>query len=120
VAHSFGSYLVARYLLALARTHPTASVIHTVIFAGAALSDTFPVDDIVPNVARRLINDCSAYDVPLILSQICGPGMAGRVGIRGLQSPEGLMNRYFLLGHSGFFTDQGKPTDHMQNTGCRS
>jgi WD40 repeat protein len=115
VAHSFGTHLVA---WALMRTPKSARPsIHTIIFAGSVLRSSFPLRELVGSCVRRLVNDCGIRDNVLLANQlfILFTGMAGRVGLSGMES-EYFRNRYFDFGHSGYFqhTRDGKP-DFISN-----
>ena len=104
VAHSFGTYVVGRSLLRLAPLkYP---VIHTVIFAASVLQDSFPVRELVGTRINRLVNDCGIRDWVLVLNRFVIPGLgaAGFFGITGFEG-EHFRNRYFKLGHSGYFQD---------------
>ena len=111
IAHSFGAHLVGWSLLRLPKSR--RPLIHTIIFAGSVLRDTFPVRELVSNSVRRLVNDCGLKDNVLLINQIFVllTGMAGRIGLVGMEG-ESFCNRYFDLGHSGYFqvaTDSGRP-----------
>jgi len=109
VAHSFGTYLVARALYSLRRV-PGLRV-NTVILAGSVLPSRFPWRRLVPDRVGRVINECGVKDNILLLSQaIPLLGMAGRVGFNGMTS-ENLRNRFFAFGHSGYFLSGGRPAE---------
>lgn len=106
VAHSFGTYIVARALAMLSAGGPR---FHTVILSGSVLKVTFPWDAIIGRDGRvnRVINDCASKDIWPLIAQILvlGMGIAGRYGFVGATGPDvGLVNRFFPFGHSGFFT----------------
>ncbi len=103
-AHSYGTLLAAHALLGLKPAQRPR--VHTMLFASSVLKPTFPWYELLRSGVKRVVNDCALHDVPLILSQwfVLGCGMAGRVGFQGMES-EQLVNRYFSLGHSGYFSD---------------
>lgn len=105
VAHSFGTYLLARAMLSLSPEQRPR--LDTVIFASSVLKSNFPWHKLIPSSISRLVNDCGVRDRVLILSQWFVPfsGMAGRIGFIGIES-ETLINRYFPYGHSDYFVDE--------------
>ena len=113
VAHSFGTHLVARAMLSLPDTQRPS--IHTVILAGSVLRSSFRVRELVGTSVSRLVNECGIKDNVLLLNQIfvLFTGMAGRVGLNGMET-ESFRNRYFNFGHSGYFAeDDGDKPDFM-------
>jgi pimeloyl-ACP methyl ester carboxylesterase len=103
VAHSFGTYLVARAL----RNLPQDSHyrIRLVILAGSVLKSRFDWTPILRNRrVDRVVNDCGINDKILVLSQLFVPftGMAGRIGFFGFTNHQ-ISNRYFVGGHSLYF-----------------
>lgn len=108
VAHSFGTYIVAKAISSL----PADSLsFGTIILSGSVLQVTFPWNDIIGRgQVRRVINDCGTQDIWPLISQIFGwrLGIAGRYGFVGVTGPDvGLINRFFPVGHSGFFIASG-------------
>ncbi|GAC1472213.1 MAG: hypothetical protein NVSMB9_19200 [Isosphaeraceae bacterium] len=105
VAHSFGTYLVAKALPYI----PRERSIHTIIFAGSVLKPSFPWYRYVGQggCVRRVVNECGVRDSILVLNQLValGTGMAGRVGFNGNQSDQ-FRNRYYNFGHGGYFENQ--------------
>ena len=79
VAHSFGTYVVARALTDW-RGRPITDLtrrIHTIIFAASVLKESFPGWN---RMSRRLVNECGTKDNVLALNQLVnlGLGLAGR------------------------------------------
>lgn len=111
VAHSFGTFLLAKTLIS--QKLPGCAQIHTVILCGSVLSPDFNVSRLVgaDRPVRRLVNECGLKDNVLLLTLfVVGVGMAGRLGLHGFEGTS-LRNRYFWLGHSGYF--EGKtPTNN--------
>ncbi|MGH7154418.1 MAG: hypothetical protein ACREF3_10880, partial [Acetobacteraceae bacterium] len=103
IAHSFGTYLA---LEALASRKLSREVrIHTAIFCGSVISPNRDLSHIVGpgRVIGRLINECRIFDRILPLALLPGGlGMAGRIGLQGLEG-YAIWNRYHRLGHSGYF-----------------
>ena len=101
VAHSFGTFLVAKSL----RHLPAGRNIDTIIFAGSVLKSSFPWDDFTQaGRVRRVVNECGLHDQVLVVNQMVAlfMGMAGRVGFHGMIGNQ-VVNRYFPFGHSGYF-----------------
>ena len=106
VGHSFGTHVIAwalRYL-----SHPHSNKIHTLILAGSVLRNNFPWSQVLGRAAKRVVNECSVNDYVLILSQLFSlfTGSAGRegfVGATGRVPGSELRNRFFRVGHSGYF-----------------
>lgn len=117
VAHSFGTHLVSWSLKNLHRSHRGKFRIHTLILAGSVLRPWFrwqPLTDGDDRCVNRVVNECGTKDSILVLSQfvILLTGMAGRIGFRGRIGTR-LRNRYFQIGHSGYFVTHGQPNDFM-------
>ena len=101
VAHSFGTYLVAKSLPYL----PANRKIGTIIFAGSVLKPAFPWYIYTENGrVGRVINECGTRDNVLVLNQFVAlfMGMAGRVGFNGIVG-ERFMNRYHPFNHGQYF-----------------
>ena len=108
VAHSFGTYMVACALRGLPRMQ--RPLVHTVILCGSVLKRLFPWHgaDGQAKLAGRVINDCGLRDPWPRVAMFTGFGMgsAGRHGLIGMTGVDaGIVNRFFPVGHSGFFTD---------------
>ena len=103
VGHSFGTHVIGWALRDLG--NKKRQNIHTVLFASSVLKSNFSWSNILGNSVKRVVNDCSVNDFPLILSQLFSlfTGNAGREGFIGPTSRK-FRNRYFKLGHSGYFS----------------
>ena len=110
VAHSFGTHLVGWGLYGIPPEHRPR--IHTIILAGSVLKHWFPWGALVGRSVRRLVNECGTRDSVLLWNQICVlfTGMAGRVGFAGMTGDD-FRNRFFDVGHSGYFQNGGLPDD---------
>lgn len=108
VAHSFGTYIVAEALLQLERDVSGTKLprISTLLFAGSVLPAKYPWRELVGRRVDRIVNDCGIYDKALLLTIFPVPrlGLAGRAGFQGFTGHD-LINRWFALGHSGFFDE---------------
>jgi len=117
VSHSFGTHMVAWALRSIKpESRPT---IHTLILAGSVLKPTFPWGELMPKYVNRVVNECGIGDRVLIFSQLMVllTGMAGRVGFNATMEGKQFRNRYFNLGHSGYFLAQdGTPQDEFMQT----
>ena len=115
VGHSFGTHLVGWGLHGIPRA--IRPRVHTVVLAGSVLKPTFPWRDLIGDCVGRVVNDCGTHDLVLVLNQavVLFTGMAGRVGFAGM-SDERFRNRFFPLGHSGYFLAAGKPSDDFMRT----
>ncbi len=105
VAHSFGTYLVAKALPHL----PKRKRIHTIIFAGSVLRPSFPWHQFMAGGrVQRVVNECGTQDHVLVFNNIFAllMGMAGRVGFHGIVSDR-FINRYYRFGHGGYFDSMG-------------
>ncbi|UFW69196.1 hypothetical protein [Bradyrhizobium sp. WU425] len=103
VAHSFGAYLVVE-TLRYADLSPQVRV-NTVILCGAAISPNTILANVVGvgKPVGRLINECGTRDGILLLTLLVyGVGMAGRIGLQGLEGQR-FCNRFHGVGHSGYF-----------------
>jgi len=109
VAHSFGTYLVALALRSICAQRSFS--VRSVILGGSVLPARFRWSRLVPTHVRRVVNDCGTHDNVLWLSQaIPLLGMAGRTGFVGMTGSQ-LRNRFFSIGHSGYFQSEGSPSD---------
>lgn len=111
VAHSFGTHLVAHALCGAPDERRRRLSIHTLLLSGSVLRPWFSWQralDPRRGFIRRVVNDCGTRDNVLLMSLLVPlfTGMAGRVGFRG-RTGASLRNRYFAVGHSGFFTHPG-------------
>ncbi|WP_422384404.1 alpha/beta hydrolase [Roseibium album] len=111
VAHSFGTYLSVEALHQLAGS--SGLRIRNLILCGSVVSPDRNLNVLLAkrgNVSR-VINDCGTRDGVLLLTLLVfGVGMAGRLGLQGM-SRDKLINRFFCLGHSGYFGEGGKDPD---------
>ena len=109
VAHSFGTYLAAKALYSLRKG--AGPRIHTLILAGSVLPSLFDWPTLVPRHVGRVINECGIRDGVLWMSQAVPLlGMAGRAGFYGMTGTT-LRNRFFDVGHSGYFQHGGTSSD---------
>lgn len=110
VSHSFGTHIVGWTLWGL--TNESFGKLDTIILSGSVLKSTFPWNDLLGSVIKRLVNECGTRDNVLLLSQwlVLLTGMAGRLGFNGALS-RNYVNRYYRFGHSGYFQDAQGPTD---------
>jgi hypothetical protein len=115
VAHSFGTHLVAWALLGIPETRRPR--IHTIVFAASVFKPGFPWRDLVGHGVRRVINDCGINDWVLPMSQLFAlfTGMAGREGFSGMTG-EDFRNRFFRIGHSGYFVSNGVSDDSFMKS----
>ncbi len=109
VAHSFGTYVTAWALRGMEPDE--APAIRNLILCGSVLKRFFPWEDLVVHdqKVQRVINECGTKDVWPVIAQffVLGMGIAGRQGFAGVTGRDaGILNRYYSLGHSGFFTDE--------------
>jgi WD40 repeat protein len=112
VAHSFGSYLAIE---ALASPKLAGGVhIHTAILCGSVLPPNRNLSQLLGprRPIGRIINECGTGDAILLLTlAVLGVGMAGRLGLHGLEGRT-LCNRFHRVGHSGYFEQiGGRPYD---------
>lgn len=108
VAHSFGTYVIAKALDGLSPNERPK--IHTLLLCGSVLKQLFPWEEFVgKNLSiTRVINDCGTSDRWPVVAQlfVFGMGIAGRRGFAGVTGTAvGIINRFFPVEHSGFFTD---------------
>jgi CheY-like chemotaxis protein len=106
VAHSFGTYLAVKALEQLAHEKLDLNL-NSIVLAGSVLSSNYDCSRIFaafPNA--RVINDCGIDDSVLLMSEafVLGTGMAGRVGLKGMNNAR-LVNRFFKGGHGLYFKE---------------
>ncbi len=107
IAHSFGTYLAIEALAS--PKLPIGVRIHTAILCGSVLPPNRNLSRLLgqSRTVGRVVNDCGIHDDILLLTlPILGVGMAGRLGLHGLEGRT-LRNRYHRLGHSGYFERAG-------------
>ncbi|MBI5270045.1 MAG: hypothetical protein HY856_10260 [Burkholderiales bacterium] len=105
VAHSFGTYLVARALRRFAvagEKHP----VFLLILCGSVLPERFDWRSFFANAkyTPTVVNECADRDFVLWLSKafVVGTGMAGKGGFHGFTG-DSLVNRFHQGGHSCYF-----------------
>lgn len=100
IAHSFGTYLIAKFLLQF----DLDKKIELVIFSGSVLNKNFLIQNNFDKKVNKIINDCGNSDYVLIINKIFVWGFsdAGRIGFTNANSPS-FCNRYFKGGHSLYF-----------------
>ena len=106
-AHSFGTYLASWALGAKPRSKTLPRVANLVL-AGSVLRRTHPWLDWIDRRVSRVVNECGDLDHVLLLNQLVVP-FAGAGGLLGFQTFEtrDLVQRYFQIGHSGYFEPRG-------------
>ncbi len=110
VGHSFGTHIIAWGLHGIKRNRRPN--VHTIILSGSVLKSDFPWNDLIGKCVVRVVNECGTRDKILLLSQfgVLFTGMAGRLGFAGMTGTR-LRNRFFAVGHSGYFLRNGRPDD---------
>jgi WD40 repeat protein len=111
VAHSFGTFLLVEALTNLGRSDDWK--IHTVILCGSVLPPGRNLSQLVgpKRPVSRIVNECGMQDGVLLLTlPVYGVGMGGRLGLHGFEGPF-FENRYFRIGHSGYFEGDGENID---------
>lgn len=112
VAHSFGTHIVSWGL-----KYADQDVrVRNLILAGSVLKSDFDWQSMLGHRVDRLTNDCGTKDSILLLSQlfVLLTGMAGRVGFTGMVGHK-FRNRFFEIGHSGYFEAGGRPNDQFMS-----
>jgi len=109
VAHSFGTFVIARALSGLSPGERPK--IHTLLLCGSVLKQLYPWDELVgpDRSVTRVINDCGSRDRWPLVAQlfVFGMGISGRRGFAGVTGKAvGIVNRFFPVEHSGFFTEE--------------
>ena len=106
-AHSFGTYLAS---WALCRNHAPRRCRALPISCSpeAFCRRTYPWLDWIDRRVSRVVNECGDLDHVLLLNQLVVP-FAGAGGLLGFQTFEtrDLVQRYFQIGHSGYFEPRG-------------
>ena len=111
VGHSFGTHLIGWALHRQVKKAPFPGEV--IILSGSVLRPSFPWNELISKGAARIVlNECGLRDWILVLNQLValGTGMAGRLGFIGLLD-DNFVNNYFAFGHSGFFVENGRPSD---------
>ena len=119
VAHSFGTYIVAKAIQRIPVGQRPA--IHTIIFAGSVLRPKFRVNDLVGRGVYRLVNDCGIKDHVLVANQlfVLLSGLAGRLGFMGMETPS-LLTGTFRSGIAVISKKTPKALTLWSDTGFRS
>ena len=84
VAHSFGTYIVAKALLSL--KDEERPQVENIVLSGSVLKSNFDWDNLFEGGrVKRVINDCGIDDWVLRISQafVLFTGMAGKIGFNG-------------------------------------
>lgn len=102
IAHSFGTYLIAKFLL----NFTLEKKIDLIIFSGSVLNKKFLINSNIDNKVNKIINDCGNSDLVLIFNKLFVWGLsdAGRIGFINANS-SAFCNRYFEGGHSLYFNE---------------
>lgn len=111
VAHSFGTYLSVEALHDLADS--SGIRIRNLVLCGSVVSPDRNLTALLSKRGNveRVVNDCGTRDGVLLLTLlVLGVGMAGRLGLQGM-SRDKLVNRFFRLGHSGYFGEHDEDPD---------
>lgn len=100
IAHSFGTYLVAKFLF----ENELNKKINLVIFSGSVLNKNYLIKSKIHEKVNKIINDCGTSDFVLIINKIFVWGLSdsGRIGFTNANSSS-FCNRYFNGGHSLYF-----------------
>lgn len=98
LAHSFGTYLVARLLI----REPTLKV-HRIAFCGSVLDDDFPFERISSQFTTPIFNETSARDFWPVLAYSATFGY-GTAGTYGFKKPRVRDRWHRGFGHSQYLT----------------
>ncbi len=107
-SHSFGTFILIKAIEKFSDKSLTENI-SLIVLSGSVLKRDYNFG-LVKNLCNAsIINECSVYDVPLLLSEslIIGTGMAGKVGFNKLNTSK-FVNRYYNGGHSYFFDNKNK------------
>lgn len=96
LAHSFGTYTVARAL----EQRPTLRL-YRLALCGSIISRSFNWSRIRSQVTQQIVNDCGTQDVWPVLAQVCSKSY-GATGVFGIGGD--IDDRFHQLGHSEFFS----------------
>jgi pimeloyl-ACP methyl ester carboxylesterase len=98
VAHSFGTYLMARLLV-----EETQVEIENLVLCGAIVSEDFRWEAVRRQIKGKIVNDCGTHDIwPVMASATTwGYGSTGTFGFKNAVVSDRV---HFPLGHSSFFT----------------
>lgn len=112
IAHSFGTYILARIL------QSTSDIrFHRIILCGSIIPDEFPWEDFShrldsdANNEWHAVNDCGMRDIWPVLaaSATWGYGSSGRFGF----GHGRVKDRFFSIGHGDFFSDEHVRTNWL-------
>lgn len=100
VAHSFGTYVISRFL-----KENEDFQVQRILFCGSVVSELYQWDAL-PNLPREraVVNDIGTADFWPVLAKTLTFGY-GASGVNGFRSPS-VANRYHDVAHSGFFTEE--------------
>jgi hypothetical protein len=109
--HSFGTYIAAT-AIAGRKHHRDLPPITNLVLAGTVLPTGFGWDELIGKKVVRLINDCGTRDTVIFLNRLLIPllGAGGLLGFRAMER-DSLVQRYFDLGHSGYFESAAGDND---------
>lgn len=98
IAHSFGTYAIARIL----REHPEVSI-DRLLLLGSIVPRDYPWMQL-PNLPRQIINEAGSRDIwPVLATSLSwGYGASGTFGF----GSAGVVDRIHNLRHSDYFTDE--------------
>ncbi|MGL5495386.1 MAG: hypothetical protein ACRDCQ_00155, partial [Aeromonas sobria] len=102
-SHSFGTFILIKAIEKFADKSLTENI-SLIVLSGSVLKRDYDFGIVKKLCNASIINECSVYDIPLLLSEslIIGTGMAGKVGFNKLNTSK-FVNRYYSGGHSYFF-----------------
>lgn len=107
-SHSFGTFILIKAIEKFSDKSLTENI-SLIVLSGSVLKRDYNFG-LVKNLCNAsIINECSVYDFPLLLSEsfIIGTGMAGKVGFNKLNTSK-FINRYYNGGHSYFFDNKNE------------
>jgi len=99
VAHSFGTYIIAKII----SKNPTFNF-DRVIFCGSVVNERFPWEDLNNFPKDGFVNECGTKDIWPILAK-AGNIYYGDAGASGFTSHL-IKDRFHECGHGGFFTNE--------------
>jgi hypothetical protein len=104
IAHSFGTFIVARAL----SDYSLPNRMRSIIFCGSPMLHQTNIDDVV-GASEITLNDCGVHDFVLLAARFFGPdlGDAGRIGFA-RENSDKFRNRYFRGGHALYFNTSKK------------
>lgn len=116
VAHSFGTYILMYSLKWFKGSFKELNVVR-IVLAGSVLRGNANVEKIISSYKCSLVNDCGRDDriLPLAYVLVPGMGMAGRMGLNGLNSSK-IVNRIFPGGHGHYFKRNSEASNEFMKT----